>query len=137
MVYFLMNVKAWRYKFLKERKPVTALDIGKFPYFVNFASRGDNLTSPHIFPISWALKLQIKRGQTRWKDSISDYNFYEEAFPKFYRLQAWILLRIKMMNLSSFRQWVKCISNYLQSPFPSSIQPYHAIYMVTFLIMIS
>ena len=52
MVYFLMNFKAWSYKFLKGTKSIPALDVGKFPCFVNpaeSANRGGSSTSPQIF----------------------------------------------------------------------------------------
>ena len=55
--------------------------------------------------VSRVLALQIRQGQTRWKDNTPGYNQYEWTFPRFYSFQVQIPSRNRETNLPFFCKW--------------------------------
>jgi len=102
---FPFNVKVRCYKIMVGRKPSSTPIAAKLLHFINlaeFVSKGDSSTFPYTF--TWALVLQIKRGQICWKANISGYIFYVEMFPKFCHFGARISSRAGVMNLPKFHR---------------------------------
>ena len=91
--------------FSKGMKPDYIPNMTKFPFFANLLNLPAEVAARSLLryiSIYGVLKLQFKRGKTRWKANIPDYKIYEKPSPDFIIVWPKILFRTKVLNLLSF-----------------------------------